>query len=114
MLVLSRKQNQQILVGNDITITILKVRGNSVRIGIEAPKSVHVMRGELERQDDEQPVDSNLTVEFRSNGTRSVAGRPELRLVGGGDPSCDEQQPTKTNRLQQMVAELAVEQHPTQ
>ncbi|WP_404309339.1 carbon storage regulator CsrA [Neorhodopirellula lusitana] len=48
MLVLTRKINEQIKIGNDITITIIKLRNNQVRIGIDAPREVRVIRGELE------------------------------------------------------------------
>ncbi len=48
MLVLSRKQKQQIKIGDDVVLTVLQVKGNTVRLGIEAPKEVHVIRGELE------------------------------------------------------------------
>ncbi|WP_315858771.1 carbon storage regulator CsrA [Blastopirellula sediminis] len=57
MLVLTRKQQEKIQIGDDIVITILKVKGNSIRVGIEAPKDVRVVRGELpksEMADDEQ------------------------------------------------------------
>lgn len=47
MLVLTRKQQQQIKIGDEITITILRLRGNTVRVGIEAPRTVRVVRGEL-------------------------------------------------------------------
>jgi carbon storage regulator CsrA len=47
MLVLTRKQQQQIKIGDEITVTILRVRGNTVRVGIEAPRTVRVVRGEL-------------------------------------------------------------------
>jgi carbon storage regulator CsrA len=47
MLVLTRKVQEQIQVGNDITITIIRVKGQSVRVGIEAPRDVRVMRSEL-------------------------------------------------------------------
>jgi carbon storage regulator CsrA len=47
MLVLSRKREEKLQIGHDITVTILKVKGNSVQIGIEAPKSVRVLRTEL-------------------------------------------------------------------
>jgi carbon storage regulator CsrA len=49
MLVLSRKLREQIQIGDNVTITILRVKGNSVRIGIEAPRNVKVVRGELPR-----------------------------------------------------------------
>jgi carbon storage regulator CsrA len=47
MLVLTRKHNETLHIGNDVVITIVRVRGDSVRIGIQAPKDVHIMRSEL-------------------------------------------------------------------
>ena len=47
MLVLTRKQNDKIQIGDNITITVLRMKGKSVRLGIEAPANVNVMRGEL-------------------------------------------------------------------
>ena len=54
MLVLSRKVEQQIQIGEGIVITILQVKGNQVRIGIDAPRNVRVLRGELEPKNEEQ------------------------------------------------------------
>lgn len=50
MLALSRKQNEAIVLGNDIEITILEIKGEQVKIGITAPKSVPVYRKELYMQ----------------------------------------------------------------
>ena len=50
MLALSRKQNEAIILGNDIEITILEIKGEQVKIGITAPKSVPVYRKELYAQ----------------------------------------------------------------
>lgn len=47
MLVLTRKLQQQIKIGQQITVTILRVKGQTVRVGIEAPRDVRVIRGEL-------------------------------------------------------------------
>lgn len=47
MLVLSRKENETIKIGDDVEIRILEVKGDTVRIGIDAPKSVDILRGEL-------------------------------------------------------------------
>lgn len=47
MLVLSRKTNETIKIGDDIEIRILEVKGETIRIGIEAPKNVDILRGEL-------------------------------------------------------------------
>jgi carbon storage regulator len=48
MLVLSRRENQQIKLGDSIIVTIVRIAGDKVRLGIEAPASVLVLRGELE------------------------------------------------------------------
>lgn len=47
MLVLSRKQGESIVIAGGITITITKLKGNSVVIGIDAPKDVSIRRSEL-------------------------------------------------------------------
>jgi len=54
MLVLTRKLDEAIQIGDDIKITVLRVKGNTVRIGIEAPKHVRVIRDELERESDRE------------------------------------------------------------
>ncbi|MFA6297787.1 MAG: carbon storage regulator CsrA [Nocardioides sp.] len=50
MLVLSRRAGESVVVGDDVTITILEVRGDVVRVGIDAPRSVAVHRAELLRE----------------------------------------------------------------
>ncbi|MDX1945161.1 MAG: carbon storage regulator CsrA [Pirellulaceae bacterium] len=56
MLVLSRKRDERIVIGDNIVITVVEVRGDKVRLGIEAPKEVPVHRQEvleaLRRADD--------------------------------------------------------------
>lgn len=47
MLVLSRKTNQEILINGNIKVSVLKIKGNVVRLGIEAPSEVSIKRGEL-------------------------------------------------------------------
>ncbi|HBO37807.1 MAG TPA: carbon storage regulator [Pasteurellaceae bacterium] len=47
MLILTRKVGESLLIGDDISITILNVRGNQVKIGVNAPKDVSVYREEI-------------------------------------------------------------------
>jgi carbon storage regulator CsrA len=64
MLVLTRKLDESLRIGDDIKITVLRVKGNTVRIGIEAPRDVRVVRSEL-KMDDEcrtEQGDSSATV----------------------------------------------------
>jgi len=53
MLVLSRKISERILIGNDIAIMIIEIRPGVVRIGIDAPKDMHIVREELITKDGE-------------------------------------------------------------
>ncbi|MBC7819205.1 MAG: carbon storage regulator CsrA [Planctomycetaceae bacterium] len=50
MLVLARRVGEEIVIGDDIRVTVLEVRGNQVRLGIVAPKSVRVLRQEIENR----------------------------------------------------------------
>lgn len=47
MLILSRKVNEKIKIGDDITIGLIEIRGDQVKIGIEAPKNIKVFRQEV-------------------------------------------------------------------
>lgn len=47
MLVLTRKVQQQLVIGDQIRITVVRIKGNTVRLGIEAPRSLRVTRAEL-------------------------------------------------------------------
>jgi carbon storage regulator len=47
MLILSRKTNQKIRIGDSIELTVIEVRGDQVKIGVEAPRSVKVFREEI-------------------------------------------------------------------
>lgn len=56
MLVLSRKESEKIMLGEDITLTVVRVSGDRVRIGIEAPRDMVILRRELEEH--EQSVEN--------------------------------------------------------
>lgn len=47
MLILSRKPEERILIGDDIVVTVVKIGANTVRIGVTAPKDVRILRQEL-------------------------------------------------------------------
>ncbi len=49
MLVLSRKRNESILIDNHIVVTVVEIRGDKVRLGIQAPKEIPVHRAEVHR-----------------------------------------------------------------
>ncbi len=74
MLVLSRKQDQTIQIGDNITVTITQLKGNQVRIGIDAPKEVAIRRGELFNQSDKE-----VQVSLATSGSK-----PEVTTVRFG------------------------------
>lgn len=65
MLALSRKQGESIVIGNNIEITVLEAKGDQVKIGISAPKSVPVYRKEIyaQIQEENREAVANLNVE---------------------------------------------------
>ena len=63
MLVLTRKQNEKIQIGENITITVLRMKGKGVRLGIQAPGEMNVLRGELVFEAAEEPAVEIVPVE---------------------------------------------------
>jgi carbon storage regulator len=61
MLILTRRVGETVMIGNEVTVTVLGVKGNQVRIGVNAPKDVAVHREEIyERIKREQDQDGNV------------------------------------------------------
>lgn len=66
MLVLSRKLQEQIRIGDQITITVLRIKGGQVRLGIQAPRQVRVLRSELPRTSASDTAEVEMQVATRS------------------------------------------------
>jgi carbon storage regulator len=61
MLILTRRVGETVMIGNEVTVTVLGVKGNQVRVGVNAPKDVAVHREEIyERIKREQDHESNV------------------------------------------------------
>ena len=58
MLVLSRKEGETLIIGDDIRVTIAQVRGNRVKVGVDAPSSVKIKRGELAQRPEFRPQEN--------------------------------------------------------
>lgn len=78
MLVLSRKKNESIVINNDITIVVVEIRGDKVRLGVEAPKEVPVHRREvydaIRRNDVASPNSASAAGGSSAAGESSAAG----------------------------------------
>lgn len=85
MLVLTRRPGESIVIGNDIVVTVLEVRSDQVRVGIDAPRSIQVHREEVFRQ-----MASENTAAVRSaDAARALLGVPRgapRRTDAGGKP----------------------------
>ena len=68
MLVLSRKKDESIVINNDITIVVVEIRGDKVRLGVEAPKEVPVHRREVfDAIARGEPVEAKVTSVVRTS-----------------------------------------------
>ena len=76
MLVLTRKSNQSIMIGDEIEVSVLAIMGEKVRIGIEAPRSIPVFRKEvyLEIQQDQPREDDRKAVDDALNKLKGGGG----------------------------------------
>ncbi len=72
MLVLTRKTNQSIMIGDDIEVSVLSVVGEKVRIGIQAPGEVPVFRTEIYREIQRQGGEGRSTEEVRSEVDEAI------------------------------------------
>lgn len=98
MLVLSRQRDETIMIGDDVEITVVDIRGDKVRLGINAPRQIQVHRKEvweaIKRENEQaaklKPHDVSDVVERDADGPRRGDG-----LVGG-EKNMDKNKPEKT------------------
>jgi carbon storage regulator len=77
MLVLTRKSNQSIMIGDDIEVTVLSVMGEKVRIGIQAPRDIPVFRKEVYLEIQQERLEAD------GGGSREKVDQA-LRTMGDG------------------------------
>lgn len=82
MLVLTRRKGESIMIGSDVSVTILDVRGDQVRVGIDAPRSVKVHREEVYQQ----VAAANQAAASPSTAARALL-QQRLRNAGQARPS---------------------------
>ncbi len=90
MLVLTRKSNQSIMIGDDIEVSVLSIMGEKVRIGIQAPRDIPVFRREVYLEIQEERGGVGVAASDRPSADSDEDGRSlrdevdsELRRLGG-------------------------------
>ncbi len=73
MLVLTRKRSETILIGDDILVKVLKTGKTTVKIGIEAPRHIRVLRAELCERDDPAAIEQTIDFPNEAVGETAVA-----------------------------------------
>jgi carbon storage regulator len=85
MLVLTRKYQEKIRIGHNITITVLRTKGKAVRLGIEAPADVSVIRGELAF--DKSKRASKLEADAEGDAEPKISSETRSHSIRATDPS---------------------------
>ncbi len=80
MLVLGRKQNETIIVNGNIRIQVVGISGNTVRLGIDAPRDISIMRGELVNKDRFKDRFAESAVAESAVAESTVAKSPRLEF----------------------------------
>jgi carbon storage regulator len=87
MLVLTRKSNQSIMIGDDVEVSVLSVVGEKVRIGIQAPQNIPVFRTEIYLEIQRQDGDGASVADHDGDAEPAVHGEVDDALRELGDPS---------------------------
>ena len=79
MLVLNRKPNQSIMIGDDIEVVVLEVKGDNVKIGLKAPRNVPVFRQELlaELKEENQRAATQASPEAAAQLLKQIIQKPQ-------------------------------------
>jgi carbon storage regulator len=81
MLVLTRKSNQSIMIGDDIEVSVLSIMGEKVRIGIQAPRNIPVFRKEVYLE-----IQQERAAEHEAEGGAEQVDAELRKLGGSSDP----------------------------
>jgi carbon storage regulator len=95
VLVLSRRPGESIVIGNQVVVTIVEVRGDQIRIGIDAPRDVQVHREEVFRELEAQNAQAASSAD---RARRMVARMPSAARRPDGMPPRSSSEPDRTGR----------------
>lgn len=73
MLILTRRVGEKVMIGDEVSVTVLRIKGNQVRLGVDAPKSVSVQREEIFHRIKGEQGDHDAHGQGEDDGEDSVA-----------------------------------------
>ena len=76
MLVLSRKEGEKLVIGDNIVLTVNRINGNRVSIGVEAPRDIRIVRGELQRHEVSAGPNAPMAMPIAESNV-SIASKPD-------------------------------------
>jgi carbon storage regulator CsrA len=108
MLVLSRKAQQEVVIGDNVRITVLQIKGNTVRLGISAPRDILVRRAELKPKAPEEMEEVTFSLADEGDDDLDSDGvipfqRQAIPLDGKSHPPPGEH---RVNRIREMLSQL--------
>jgi carbon storage regulator len=87
MLVLTRKAGESIVIGDDVVITVLEVRGGQIRLGVDAPRNLAVHRAEIYQQVMAENQTAVASADIRSSVFQTTTGGLRLQAPSSTDPA---------------------------
>jgi len=93
MLILTRRVGETVVIGNDVDVTVLGVKGNQVRLGVKAPREVSVHREEIYKRIKEEPVANRHEVRASNGNGHGMAQKVRGNGNGNGHDTRDEHRP---------------------
>lgn len=115
MIVFSRRKNESVAINDDITITVVEIRGDKIRLGVEARKEVSVLRSEhfeaIKRAEiaTEAVVREEVSADARTIGEQPAEKQPDRETKGPPAPSHGHANPQKSEVESQRAEQLAKE-----
>lgn len=117
MLVLSRKAKQSIRIGDQITVSIVRIKGNVIQLGIDAPQDVHIVRSELLERDAAEPASKDCQPSSEAEATgESPLGTFNSRrraTAGGKDGTSEETGDADLGRDERVLASIRLANFPS-
>lgn len=100
MLVLSRRVGERLLIGDDIVLTVIEVRSDGVRLGIDAPRSVRVHRAEVIEAVTAANVEASAVTDADAEALQKLVPRPPAKPVPASEAASSAEPHAGTERAE--------------